>query len=174
MIKIRLRYWGLKRRLPFKNQPIFLLSGVFIFVFKYFTLFKYIWIISVFTNSICIRFKLQNKYYLVFVFVPKSLFVLTLLEIVFSHKSNSRIAEPLGLSEWSLWTKPSQSPDQSTAMFSLMLWIVVKAILLLQLNSSYLNSVSLSSPSFPLSAIMPISHQILKLPFMNFCIICDF
>ena len=78
MIKIRLRYWGLKRRLPFKNQPIFLLSGVFIFVFKYFTLFKYIWIISVFTNSICIRFKLQNKYYLVFVFVPKSLFLPTL------------------------------------------------------------------------------------------------
>ena len=56
------------------------LFTLFIFVFEYFTLFEYIWIVSVFTNSICIHicFKLQNKYYLVFVFIPKSLFVSTL------------------------------------------------------------------------------------------------
>ena len=56
---------------------------LFVFVFEYFTPFEYIWIVSVFTNSIHIRihFKLQNEYYLVFIFVPKSLFVPTLVKI---------------------------------------------------------------------------------------------
>ena len=54
------------------------LFTLFVFVFEYFTLFEYIRIVSVFTNSIRIRFKLPNEYYSVFVFVPKSLFVPTL------------------------------------------------------------------------------------------------
>ena len=62
------------------NIPILQLFILFVFVFEYFTLFEYIRIVSVFTNSIRIRirFKLQNEYYSVFVFVPKSLFVPTL------------------------------------------------------------------------------------------------
>ena len=52
---------------------------LFIFVFEYFTLVENIWLVSVFMNSISIRFKLQNEYYLVFIFVPKSLFIPTLI-----------------------------------------------------------------------------------------------
>ena len=55
-----------------------------LFVFEYFTLLEYIWIVSVFTNS----FKLQNEYYLIIIFVPKSLFVPTLPRKVRNTRSS--------------------------------------------------------------------------------------
>ena len=84
------------------NIPILQSFIQFVFVFEYFTLFEYIRIVSVFTNSIRIRIrlKLQNEYYSVFVFVPKSLFVPTLVRSLYKsadmEEDLSITLEPMG------------------------------------------------------------------------------